>query len=319
MPVPHNSDYYNYCYPYTNTSTDPNLYSLKNNTSKVPNQNIASLPSLASLVNNNEYSSHSGSFEERSVMIDKLLDASADIVDSIWFNNTHSSTLKMMSTSSFIREILKRSRATYSMLQLALFYIFRIKGLIHEQMHRSDNNHHNFARCGRRMFLASLMVSSKYLNDKNYRNRTWAKIASLPITEINNTEFMFLKLINYQLYVSKPFYEKWVSLLHDYIQRKNYVQPIIKPLPLRFETEFPCLPNRFQNYQYHGYMNNISSSPASLSSFSSSSDESTASNTPYHNDTTHTPQLLLPHGKKRPSSTPASDNTIMARKSLRKM
>ncbi|KAI8983499.1 cyclin-domain-containing protein, partial [Pilobolus umbonatus] len=162
------------------------------------------------------------SCQDKSIMIDKLIDASADIIDSIWSNNTKRKT-KVMSTSRFIREILKRSRATYSMLQLALFYIFRIKNTIQEQIQyqQSQLNHNQLVCCGRRMFLAALMVASKYLNDKNYRNRTWAKIASLTVAEINATELVFLKLIDYQLYVSKSLYDKWVTLLHGHIKNKQ--------------------------------------------------------------------------------------------------
>ncbi|CAJ0829500.1 3967_t:CDS:2 [Entrophospora sp. SA101] len=35
------------------------------------------------------------------------------------------------------------------------------------------------ATCGRRMFLASLIIASKYLQDKNYSNTAWSKICGL--------------------------------------------------------------------------------------------------------------------------------------------
>ncbi|KAI7905241.1 cyclin-domain-containing protein [Cokeromyces recurvatus] len=158
---------------------------------------------------------------ERSFMIDKLLHVSADFIDSIWFNkqfSSSSSTINKYPTVYFIREILKRTKATYAMLQLALFYIFRIRTLVYECIFKNSND---FVCCSRRMFIASLMISSKYLNDKNYRNRTWAKFTNLPVKEINTAELIFLKLINYQLYVSKPVYDKWIALLHDRIQRKS--------------------------------------------------------------------------------------------------
>ncbi|KAI8888512.1 hypothetical protein K501DRAFT_145887, partial [Backusella circina FSU 941] len=152
------------------------------------------------------------SCQERSIMIDKLIGTSADIIDSIWKQPINQS---IMTTSQFIREILKRSRATYSMLQLALFYIFRIKKIVQQHL----VNKKNVIGCGRRMFLAALMCASKYLNDKNYRNKTWAKIASLSVQEINKTEAVFLQLVDYQLYVGKALYDKWVSLLHEHIQK----------------------------------------------------------------------------------------------------
>ena len=181
-----------------------------------------------------------------------------------------------MSTRNFIQEILKRSKTTYSTLQIALFYLFRVKKVVHEKLvHRhtvvlpptppssqedyfdddqqqqrqrqqisNNHNQHNndnedcdgparkkqkrqvserlddIMCCGRRMFLASLMVSSKYLHDKNYRNRAWAKISGLDINEINAAELAFLRLIDYNLYVSKPTFDKWYTLLHGYVQKQ---------------------------------------------------------------------------------------------------
>lgn len=145
-----------------------------------------------------------------------------------------------MPTRGFCNEILKRSKATYSTLQISLFYIFRVKKVVHEKLYQrvkkqqsqqkvlnmqtSINNEENnkmedLQCCGRRMFLASLMVASKYLHDKNYQNRAWSKITGLDIKEINAAEMAFLNLIDYKLYVSKPTFDKWYTQLHGHIQK----------------------------------------------------------------------------------------------------
>ncbi|KAK4511828.1 uncharacterized protein ATC70_003827 [Mucor velutinosus] len=227
------------------------------------------------------------SCQERSIMIDKLIDCAADIIDSIWTNNR---STKIMSTARFIREILKRSRATYSMLQLALFYIFRIKKIIFERLQQPLTSN-ELVCCGRRMFLAALMVASKYLNDKNYRNKTWAKIASLNVTEINATEMVFLKLIDYQLYVSKPLYDKWVSLLHDHIQKKSFIAIAKQKQDMNYYYSVLNTSHQQQQHQLHHH--HISpyqhlcphphhpyTSPASSSSCSSSPDTSATSTPP---------------------------------------
>ncbi|KAG0215468.1 hypothetical protein BGX31_000834, partial [Mortierella sp. GBA43] len=67
--------------------------------------------------------------------------------------------------------------------------------------------------CGRRTFLASLMVASKYLQDRNYSNKAWAKISGLSIKEINSNELIFLKLIDYSLFVSHETFMRWTALL----------------------------------------------------------------------------------------------------------
>ncbi|GAA5813224.1 hypothetical protein MFLAVUS_006698 [Mucor flavus] len=203
--------------------TDPNLYSLKNlpNYHQLENNMIY----LAPLLNEKQATKDpSICSQDKSEMIDKLIEAAADIIDSI--HSKHNT--KAMSTSSFIREILKRSRATYSMLQLALFYMYRIK------------KSNPFVNCSRRIFLAALMVASKYLNDKNYKNKAWAKITCLSVTEINTTEMVFLKLIEYQLYVSKPLYDKWVSLLQDHIKKKQTVRPVVNRPPSPVQLPSPA-------------------------------------------------------------------------------
>ncbi|CAJ0924033.1 3075_t:CDS:2 [Entrophospora sp. SA101] len=50
-----------------------------------------------------------------------------------------------------------------------------------------DNKNIDPATCGRRMFLASLIIASKYLQDKNYSNTAWSKICGLQVEEINMT------------------------------------------------------------------------------------------------------------------------------------
>ncbi|KAG0010606.1 hypothetical protein BGZ80_001349, partial [Entomortierella chlamydospora] len=67
--------------------------------------------------------------------------------------------------------------------------------------------------CGRRTFLAALMVASKYLQDRNYSNKAWAKISGLSIKEINANELIFLKLIDYSLFVSHDTFMRWTALL----------------------------------------------------------------------------------------------------------
>lgn len=57
------------------------------------------------------------------------------------------------------------------------------------------------------------MVASKYLQDRNYSNKAWAKISGLSIKEINANELIFLKLIDYSLFVSHETFMRWTALL----------------------------------------------------------------------------------------------------------
>lgn len=162
-------------------------------------------------------------------IITNNLETFANTIDSIWNPKflADKQQVKVIPTLGFCNEILKRSKATYSTLQISLFYIFRVKKVVHEKLYQraqlpkdmqTSTKQEDLMCCGRRMFLASLMVASKYLHDKNYHNKAWAKITGLDIKEINAAEMAFLTLIDYQLYVSKPTFDRWYTQIHGYIQ-----------------------------------------------------------------------------------------------------
>ncbi|CAO3593427.1 unnamed protein product [Absidia cylindrospora] len=134
--------------------------------------------------------------------------------------------IKVVSTRAYIQEILRRSKTTYSNLQVCLFYLFRVKKSVLMHLNKIETHgekktkEDHMISCGRRMFLASLMLASKFLQDKNYRNRAWSRISGLALHEINTAELAFLKLINYNLYISKTTFDRWYSLLHSYLYRE---------------------------------------------------------------------------------------------------
>lgn len=71
-------------------------------------------------------------------------------------------------------------------------------------------------QCGRRMFLAALILASKYLQDRNYSARAWSKISGLNTTEINQNEMMFLQAVNWELHIPQNIYHKWTSIVLKY-------------------------------------------------------------------------------------------------------
>jgi hypothetical protein len=65
--------------------------------------------------------------------------------------------------------------------------------------------------CGRRTFVASLTVASKYSQDVNFGISSWSKISGLCETELRQNELEFLKLINWQVHVPCEVYENWCT------------------------------------------------------------------------------------------------------------
>jgi hypothetical protein len=57
--------------------------------------------------------------------------------------------------------------------------------------------------CPRRAFLASLILASKFMQDKCYSNRAWAKLAGLPAREIGRCERALGEALEWRLWVGK--------------------------------------------------------------------------------------------------------------------
>lgn len=141
-------------------------------------------------------------------------DITTSVIDNIWRTlpmpphyMPQNVTKQVMPLRTFVSEILKRSQTSYATLQLALSYLFQIRMAVityvtkrHAAGWSKPTLKDDYICCGRRMFLASLIVASKYLHDKTFRNLVWATIARVTVHEVNVAEGIFLTLIEYKLY-----------------------------------------------------------------------------------------------------------------------
>ncbi|ORZ37931.1 hypothetical protein BCR44DRAFT_1375406, partial [Catenaria anguillulae PL171] len=118
---------------------------------------------------------------------------------------------------TFIAEILRRSKSSFSTLQLALFYLFNSAPDPSASSSGGAPGVRSLATCGRRLFLAALILAAKYLQDKNYSNKAWAKISGLTALEINRNEREFLDTMDYGLFVSAAKFARWSALLVSHI------------------------------------------------------------------------------------------------------
>ena len=119
----------------------------------------------------------------------------------------------MLPLRTFIQETLRRSRTSYSTLQVALYYLILIKPQVPDHdftMEQPDDCQASQAlQCGRRMFLAALILASKYLQDRNYSTRAWSKISGLQTHEINQNERAFLQAVKWNLHITEEIYSRW--------------------------------------------------------------------------------------------------------------
>jgi PHO85 cyclin-5 len=121
---------------------------------------------------------------------------------------------------TFIQETLRRSRTSYSTLQVALYYLIVLRP--HVPIHDftmeqpEDSEGLRALQCGRRMFLAALILASKYLQDRNYSARAWSKISGLNTQEINLNEMTFLSAVNWRLHISETVFQRWTDIVLKY-------------------------------------------------------------------------------------------------------
>ncbi|GJJ71023.1 PHO85 cyclin-5 [Entomortierella parvispora] len=108
----------------------------------------------------------------------------------------------------------------------------------------SSSQSNRIIYCGRRTFLAALMVASKYLQDRNYSNKAWAKISGLSIKEINANELIFLKLIDYSLFVSHDTFMRWTALLvaHGQEATRKFMHAVDATQPSSFAARSLSMP-----------------------------------------------------------------------------
>ncbi|KAM0259229.1 hypothetical protein ACHAQJ_003434 [Trichoderma viride] len=154
--------------------------------------------------------------------VDSLVDSSTQIVEAIWPLSSvpcrpEPGNRTVLPLRTFIQETLRRSRTSYSTLQVALYYLVLIKPHVSKRGFTAEQYEDRYAdralQCGRRMFLAALILASKYLQDRNYSARAWSKISGLNVQEINQNEVAFLLAVNWKLHITDEVFQRWTEIV----------------------------------------------------------------------------------------------------------
>ncbi|KZM18779.1 PHO85 cyclin-5 [Ascochyta rabiei] len=182
--------------------------------------------------------------------VDCLVDSATQMVEVIWQLSEPKSRCEtvagrgVLPLRTFIQETLRRSRTSYSTLQVALYYLILIKSYLPKHdftmQQQSEEASVRALQCGRRMFLAALILASKYLQDRNYSARAWSKISGLKVCEINTNEMAFLQAVNWKLHITDPVWEKW----QEVVLRHTPTNPPSSPganLPNTWKDVIPIL------------------------------------------------------------------------------
>lgn len=148
---------------------------------------------------------------------DALLSFTANNVDSVLECSKQRSFMhhSLPNLQNFVRDVCQRNHVAPCVLVVALIYLDRLKRNLSNMPGRAKGKFDTPYK----IFLAAILVASKYTEDNNLRNSTICAVSGnlFTVKEINEMERSFLGLIKYELWVNmeevRQFVEKYGSEL----------------------------------------------------------------------------------------------------------
>lgn len=108
---------------------------------------------------------------------------------------------------NYIKRIINYSEASNEAFILSIFYIYKLKDKINENFINEYSIH--------RIYLTSLLISIKYIDDIFYNNRHYSLVGGISVFELNKMELEFLSRMNFDFYFEEDclynFYEKIIN------------------------------------------------------------------------------------------------------------
>ena len=107
----------------------------------------------------------------------------------------------------YIERIKKYTNIENSTLIITLIYADRVCGMNSIVLHP-----HNIHR----VILASCLLAIKYNEDEFYANDYYAQVGGITTEELNLLEYNCIQLLNFNLFVDKKIFQKYVNYLSNY-------------------------------------------------------------------------------------------------------
>ena len=117
-----------------------------------------------------------------------------------------------ISLASFLSRIIIYSKLEYSTLCLGLIYLNKV---IENNLFLTDFNVH-------KLLSTSILIAIKYNEDKISNNDYYAQIFGLSLNELNQLEYQFLILMDFNLYVEQKFMKKFLKYIYKKIFNESF-------------------------------------------------------------------------------------------------
>lgn len=129
-------------------------------------------------------------------------------ISSLEYGSSRPSRIQVFPTERFVYfviNILRTTQVSYSVVLVSLYYIYRLKmrhsGLVGQ--HGSEY----------RLFLTSLILANKFLDDYTYTNKTWADLSKTPLKEVTKMELQMYTGMGANANVTPSDYAWWCTVL----------------------------------------------------------------------------------------------------------
>ncbi|EJD33932.1 hypothetical protein AURDEDRAFT_177004 [Auricularia subglabra TFB-10046 SS5] len=110
----------------------------------------------------------------------------------------------------FIHELLRRSRISFNTVRAALCYVEAVAAELPTLMKEAPpggnvdiSSLRSPLLCPRRTLLASMILASKFLHDRSYSNKAWAKLTGLAAAEVGRCERVLFAQLHFRLWTDK--------------------------------------------------------------------------------------------------------------------
>lgn len=131
--------------------------------------------------------------------------------------------------SDYVSRVLLASQASLSVVILSLYYTQAVKemswngkrDLTPGSLHPASSSSLSLSLCCYRLFLTSLILASKFLEDHTYTNASWGKIGHLHTEEVNRLERELLHALGFRLYMGAADFEQWAAYWLS-VERKEF-------------------------------------------------------------------------------------------------
>ncbi|ORX92532.1 hypothetical protein K493DRAFT_316533 [Basidiobolus meristosporus CBS 931.73] len=172
-----------------------------------------------------------------------LGDVAANVIYFVWYTNPNPFSLPAYHTfRMFCIHVLNHIRMSPATVILALKYVQKLR-----KMNRSMRGELGSEY---RIFIVSMMLAAKFLEDITYTSQSWSTITGMPTREIAVMEREFLAGLKYELHISNSAFLHWFQTVQMYcINQQQWLRRSF--LAQKSSSDSLLLTQPYQPYERH--------------------------------------------------------------------